>query len=214
MMHGSQPIHPFPARMASDIAFAEMQQLPKGSIVIDPMMGSGTVVRVAAQQGHQGIGRDVAPLAVLMARVWTTPIDTKSLLDAGTALVDEAQQLDATLITLPWIDDDQETQSFIDYWFDTPQQHALRCLSFCLAPRRSAEADALRVVLSKLIITKDHGASLARDVSHSRPHHIIDLQKSHFGINSSSAWAATEFRSILKQSEACNDRTNGDAQYS
>jgi hypothetical protein len=73
-------------------------------------------------------------------------------------------------LALPWIDDHLETQAFIDYWFDTPQQEALRRLSFILYPFQSAQGDALRIALSKIIITKDRGASLARDVSHSRPH--------------------------------------------
>src|SRR5205814_1950303 len=32
--------------------------------------------------------------------------------------------------------------------------------------------DVLRLALSRIIITKDCGASLARDVSHSRPHKV------------------------------------------
>src|SRR4029077_474627 len=34
--------------------------------------------------------------------------------------------------------------------------------------------NAIRLTLSKLVITKDRGASLARDVSHSRPHRVAD----------------------------------------
>jgi len=39
---------------------------------------------------------------------------------------------------------------------------------------RKAAADALRLALSRIIITKDQGISLARDTSHSRPHKVAD----------------------------------------
>jgi tRNA G10 N-methylase Trm11 len=35
-----KPIHPFPARMAPEIALAATAKLPTGSIVLDPMSGS------------------------------------------------------------------------------------------------------------------------------------------------------------------------------
>jgi len=165
-----QPIHPFPARMAPTLALEEVLKLRPGSVVLDPMMGSGTVVRVATQHGHHAIGRDVDPLAVLMARVWTSPTDPNSLREAAAQLVDEAWHLAPDVLSLPWIDEDPPTQAFVDYWFDVPQQDALRRLSFLLSSLHTAESDALRLALSKIIVTKDRGASLARDVSHSRPH--------------------------------------------
>lgn len=165
-----QPIHPFPARMAPSIALQHVQQLPGGSVVLDPMMGSGTVVRVAADAGHYAIGVDIDPLAVLMAKVWTTPIDAASLPALAEAFVAEAQSLPATHLALPWIDDDAETRRFVEYWFAPPQRDQLRRLCALLDHQRSPESDALRIALSRTIITKDHGASLARDVSHSRPH--------------------------------------------
>lgn len=165
-----QPIHPFPARMAPSIALREVRDLPVGSVVLDPMMGSGTVVRVATEAGHRAIGRDVDPLAVLMARVWITPINTSRLLVRAEELIQEAQSLRSEQVVLPWIEEDVETSQFIDYWFGPDQQEQLRRLSFILSSLRCAEGDALRIALSRTIITKDHGASLARDVSHSRPH--------------------------------------------
>ena len=70
-----RPIHPFPARMAPDLAVAELRSLRPGSVVLDPMSGSGTVLRQAADLGHRPIGFDLDPLAVLMTKVWTTPVD-------------------------------------------------------------------------------------------------------------------------------------------
>ncbi|ABQ90630.1 DNA methyltransferase [Roseiflexus sp. RS-1] len=171
-MKPPRPIHPFPARMAPHIALKAIEALTPGSTVLDPMMGSGTVVRVAAEAGHRAIGRDVDPLAVLMTRVWTAPINPQQLRVAARELVNEACELSPERIKLPWIDDDAETAAFSVYWFAEEQRQHLRQLSSCLRWRNDVIGDALRIALSRIIITKDRGASLAHDVSHSRPHKV------------------------------------------
>ena len=60
-------VHPFPARMASEIAASTLQELPKGSLILDPMSGSGTVLRQSLLLGHRAIGFDLDPLAVLIS---------------------------------------------------------------------------------------------------------------------------------------------------
>lgn len=167
----ARPIHPFPARMAAELALDELRRLPIGSRVLDPMAGSGTVLRAAAGQGHRALGFDTDPLAVLMATVWTTPLDADTLRAAAAELVAEARALPA-VVGLPWIDDDHETREFVGFWFGARQRDRLRRLACALA-RRSPDdplANALRLALSRIIVTKERGASLARDVSHSRPH--------------------------------------------
>src|SRR2546423_6361164 len=110
-----QPIHPFPARMAPELALREIQQLPKRATVLDPMMGSGTVLRIAIDSGLRAIGRDVDPLAVLMTRVWTTPIDTKLFREHAVHVLDTARNMDTKHNFLPWIDGDPETSNYIDF---------------------------------------------------------------------------------------------------
>lgn len=167
-----KPIHPFPARMAPDIALSASESLLPNSIVLDPMAGSGTVVRTVAQYGHKAIGYDVDPLAVLLTRAWTTPVDTEVLKDRAVEVIQRAEELSERSIQLPWIDNDQETGKFIDYWFAEKQQKDLRRLSYVLKDKDDPISDVLRVCLSRLIITKWKGASLAADVSHSRPHRV------------------------------------------
>ncbi len=167
----ARPIHPFPARMAPDIALTRCRQLPASAIVLDPMVGSGTVLRAAVDAGLYGIGFDVDPLSVLMTRVWTAPIDATKLRDAAYDIVDRAQSLNPW-VSLPWIDEDDETRAFVNYWFGSHQQPDLRRLGLLLSEIDGSIGDALRVALSRLIVTKDRGASLARDVSHSRPHRV------------------------------------------
>lgn len=165
-----KPIHPFPARMAPEIALRETGALPKNSVVLDPMTGSGTAVRFASEEGHRAIGFDSDPLAALMTRVWTTPICTASLRKEALRIAGRALTLDPATVHLPWIDNDQETAEFVDYWFAVQQQSDLRRLSSLLVNVRGPLGDAMLIALSRIIITKKRGASLAWDVSHSRPH--------------------------------------------
>ena len=81
------PIHPFPARMAPEIVFHQLRGMASDALVLDPMAGSGTVLRAAAELGHRAIGFDLDPLAVLMARVWTTPFRAKDLPKAAERFV-------------------------------------------------------------------------------------------------------------------------------
>src|SRR5688500_14779961 len=77
----ARTIHPFPARMAPDIALKWVAR-PKNSPplqVLDPMCGSGTVLSVASEHGHTAVGYDLDPLAVLMSHVAVAPVDCGQL---------------------------------------------------------------------------------------------------------------------------------------
>lgn len=168
-------LHPFPARMAPEIALDSMKELSKGSIVLDPMTGSGTVLRQAVAGGHKAIGYDMDPLAVMMSKVGTTPVDFKKLEELFQWVIDKADSYDK--VSLPWIDNDPETKKFIRYWFAAQQIKVLRKLAYVLYRSKklqanSSERDVLKLAFSRLIITKKVGASLAWDVSHSRPHKV------------------------------------------
>lgn len=163
-------IHPFPARMAPDIALEHVRDLPDNALVADPMCGSGTVLRVAAESGHRCIGFDLDPLAVLMSRVWTTPVEVEAVRQASSEIVAAGRLLQREGAPLPWMDGCEETLGFIERWFEPAQREPLRRLAFVLAPRVGPVADVLRVALSRTIVTKERGASIARDTSHSRPH--------------------------------------------
>jgi DNA modification methylase len=163
-------VHPFPARMAPELALAALDRAPDDAVVLDPMCGSGTVLQHARDQGKSAFGYDIDPLAVLVTRVTCTHVNSDRIQRAASDLVESAQS--APLAHLPWLDLDPATSAFVDFWFHAKQQAQLRQLASALHGRTGKIADVLRIALSRTIITKDAGASLARDVSHSRPHRV------------------------------------------
>lgn len=167
-----RPIHPFAARMAPEIAFEALKDLKKTAVILDPMVGSGTVLRTVSAYGFNGIGYDMDPLAVLMSRVWTATIDPQKLTARSNIILGEANALKLNSIRLPWIDDDKRTKEFVDFWFGKNQINSLRKLSYLLNNTTGRYNDALKIVFSRLIVTKTKGASLAADVSHGRPHRV------------------------------------------
>jgi tRNA G10 N-methylase Trm11 len=95
-------LHPYPAKLLPHIAhfFAHASGLRStGSYVLDPFAGSGTVALEASLAGATALVADSNPLALLLAKVKTTPYDTE-------VLVDQAQRLSkrvARLRTAPTV---------------------------------------------------------------------------------------------------------------
>lgn len=170
---GRDPVHPFPARMAPGIALSAMDEAEAPICVLDPMMGSGTVLALARAQGHRAIGVDIDPLAVLISRVWTTTIDRDETTEKARDVLERARN------RFKWTsvgdafpaNADEETRSFIRYWFDGYVRRQLAALSEAIAlVRDETIRDVLWCALSRMIITKQAGVCLAMDLSHSRPH--------------------------------------------
>jgi DNA modification methylase len=170
---GREPVHPFPARMAPGVALELMPETKKPMRVLDPMMGSGTVLAMARSRGHKAIGYDIDPLAVLITRVWTTACNPDVVRERATETLDRARTLFKTLAegeAYPENADD-ETRAFMAYWFDGYARRQLTSLSRAIARVRcETTRDVLWCGFSRLIISKQSGASLAMDLSHSRPH--------------------------------------------
>jgi hypothetical protein len=158
--------------MAPEPALDKIEQLTRrGSTVLDPMCGSGTVVRLATESGRVAIGVDLDPLAVIITNTACHGAWASKLEERAEDVVSRASRLGGQLPE--WIRKDPETADFVSYWFAPEQAEDLSRLARVLAkaPRRD---DPLRVAFSRMIVTKDRGASLARDTSHSRPHRVTD----------------------------------------
>lgn len=174
---GRHSIHPFPARMAPGIALDALSQTTTPFRVLDPMVGSGTVLAVARANGHQAYGRDLDPLAVLLAQVWTRTIDAEKVRLKSSQVLDRAKKrfrITPLRDAYPTRADD-ETRAFVRYWFDDYARQQLAALAIAIQRVRDRKSrDALWCAFSRLIIAKSAGASLAMDLSHSRPHRTFD----------------------------------------
>lgn len=164
-MTAARSTHPFPARMAPELVSDYITALPPGLTVLDPMMGSGSFVLAAAQAGHKVIGVDSDPLAMVIASASAWHGDEKAVLETARRIA-----ADRAAIEMGEVIVDTESQDFIDFWFDPAAQVALARLARGIAAAPPELHAPLWCGFSRLIITKDAGASRARDVSHSRPH--------------------------------------------
>ena len=173
-----RPIHPFPARMAPSIALDSLMSCGQKPLrVLDPMTGSGTTCVVAKSLGHNVIGFDTDPLAVLIANAWCTEISKDNLLGKAADVLERATKRYEKLPLREAYprDADVATRAFVKYWFDSCNRRQLASLAETISRLHNP---GLKTVLwcafSRLIITKKIGVSLAMDISHSRPHRVYD----------------------------------------
>jgi SAM-dependent methyltransferase len=172
---GRGPVHPFPARMAPGVALEVISESDRPLRVLDPMMGSGTVLAVARAKGHEAIGFDIDPLAVLITKVWTMATRPETVRDKGREVLARARDIFAGLSQEQAYPQraDLETRRFVSYWFDGYARRQLASLSLAISRVRDEHVrDILWCAFSRLIIAKQSGASLAMDLAHSRPHRM------------------------------------------
>jgi hypothetical protein len=169
---GRHPVHPFPARMAPEIVCSIIKARRRPLKVLDPMMGSGTVVALAQVRKHRAIGIDIDPLAALIAEVWTTPANSEMIRATAARVLKAAMRVAQTTKASDAFPTsaDAPTRQFIRYWFDCRARRQLFALSDrIMSVRNRSCRNVLWCALSRLIIAKT-GASRALDLVHSRPH--------------------------------------------
>jgi len=145
--------------------------------VLDPMTGSGTTLLAARSRGHRAYGFDTDPLALLIADVWCADINQKSVLSQAESVRAKAAECFRLLPQGQAYPEgaDEETKAFIRYWFDATNRRQLRALADTIDDVHNANTrKVLWCAFSRLIIAKARGASLAMDLSHSRPHKVVD----------------------------------------
>ena len=154
-----RPIHPFPARMAPTIVQRRLR-LRKQLRVLDPMVGSGTTIVAARLSGHHAVGFDTDPLALVIAKTWSSNLDSKRLLNLSRRILAKATTKYTRLSHGHAYPDnsDRETRSFIRFWFDPTNRRQLTALSMeILKVKDLKERSFLWSAFSKLIVTKDAG---------------------------------------------------------
>lgn len=86
LTHG---VHKFPAKFFPELPRFLIQKYSNiGDTVLDPMCGSGTVILESVLQNRNAIGIDIDPIAKLVTKVKTTPIDKNKLRKAKKCIED------------------------------------------------------------------------------------------------------------------------------
>jgi DNA modification methylase len=159
-----------------EVAMAAVKSFSKsGQVVLDPMAGSGVVAHAAQLLGRLAIGRDIDPLAVLLARtlcLQRRPADFAQLgnrvLERAKVNLQRRKLIGARLRNLP-----DEDRKFVAYWFTTRAAREMLALTTAIDEiARGRTAEAFQVILSSLVISRESGASMAMDLSRSRPHRV------------------------------------------
>jgi tRNA G10 N-methylase Trm11 len=174
---GRSPIHPFPARMAPGIALAALGTNRRPLRVLDPMVGSGTALAVARAFGHRAFGFDSDPLAVILARVWTRTITPNHVAENAVEVLSRARERFHVMPVASSYPNraNESTRRFVRYWYDPYARRQLAALSASIAEiEDQTNREVLWCAFSRLIISKQAGASLAMDLSHSRPHRAFE----------------------------------------
>jgi DNA modification methylase len=163
LTHG---IHKFPAKFFPELPRYLIRKYSKsGEAVLDPMCGSGTVVLEAMLNNRSGIGIDIDPIAKLITRVKTTPINPEILDCAARDLTVKIQELDNRSMYTPQIPEFH----YRDKWFRSFVLRELAVINDSIdsvilkhhdGPVWQNIGDFFRVVLSSII----------RDVSNADSH--------------------------------------------
>jgi len=178
--YATHNFHAFPAKFPPQLPkkFIIGLTLP-GERVLDTMSGSGTAVLEAMLLGRHGIGMDIDPLALNIAKVKVTPVDLKGLIRSGESVIEQATralrfkrgELEAALAARL----DPHTKKFVDYWFlEETQLELVALIEEIEGISDYSIRRFLEIAFSSIIITKSGGISMAYDLAHTRPHRVAD----------------------------------------
>lgn len=144
MSAGINSLHPYPARFIAEIPRALIRLFYPGDqgAVLDPFCGSGTTLVESAFARIPSCGIELNPLAALIAKVRTTPLDA-SIVALGERIAEEARRSHPRIPDIPRL----------NHWFKPEVQSALAGLVSAIGTVREQEdRDALRVALSRIVV--------------------------------------------------------------
>lgn len=145
MTHG---LHPYPARMIPQISrkLINLFVRSKQDVLLDPFMGSGGVLVESLLKGNDAIGVDLNPLAVLIARVKTRPLNPKTLNENARMLLESiSHDIESGVSYSP------PTIPRLDFWYLPNAIHELAIIRHYvleLEEKDNAIADFFKVCFS------------------------------------------------------------------
>jgi len=197
--YSTHDMHSFPARFPPQIvSWAISEFLTEESAdVLDPMCGSGTTLVECTLRGYDAKGIDKDPLARLMTRVKTTPIDTGKLqrradllrrlvisdishyrnnhgsLPEYCSISQEEKITDKALLLS--VDEAEHPQwNNLDYWFYDQVIDELSLINARIQRVRNQRIRELfEIAFSATLVTKGRTSLVnAHDIAHSRAHKV------------------------------------------
>lgn len=142
--------HRYPAKFIPQLAARVIKENSQaGDLVCDPFMGSGTTIVEAIVNGRSGYGTDINPVAVMIAKAKTTPIEPIKLQREvrhvfSYLLAASHVEKGQVLLTGASFDYAIPTHERINYWFPEKQK---RELAVILARIRAVEDIEIRTFL-------------------------------------------------------------------
>lgn len=180
----SHGIHPYPAMMIPQVARRLIQAYGrKGDVLFDPYCGTGTTLLEGMLAGFESVGTDLNPLARLIARTKTAPLDLDRL---GSEIEDFiAFGLDASASSNGHIDVPDIPN--VDYWFSRSVQRELTLVRGYIDRIKSVSiADFFRVAFSltvrKASWTKSSEFKLVRMPRERIVDHNLDVWSTMVGV--------------------------------
>lgn len=142
--------HRYPAKFIPQLAARVIKENSQaGDLVCDPFMGSGTTLVEAIVNGRRAYGTDINPVAVLIAKAKTTPIEPAKLLGETHEIFSYIQaalqkEKGQALLAETSFDQSIPKHDRIDYWF--PEKQKLQ-LALILARIRNMKDPAIQTFL-------------------------------------------------------------------
>jgi site-specific DNA-methyltransferase (cytosine-N4-specific) len=163
-----------------------------GDTVLDIFCGSGTALVESKLTGRHSIGIELNPLAVLIAKVKTTPIDPQHLAHAYQQVID-------TYTAHPFVPTTFSRESNIDFWFSQQAIGKLNAVKQAILGLQDRNLiDFFFVALSEIVrrasLTKHGEFKLVRDKKKVANGVDIDIFVSFCDIAQNNILAMKEFR--------------------
>jgi len=124
--------HKYPAKFIPQLTARLIKENSLiGDLVCDPFMGSGTTLVEAIVNGRRAYGTDINPVAVLISKAKTTPIDPAYLKEQISRLLGDIKSsmgmkyLGQTSLLSDDVDIDIPNNERLEYWFPEKQREDL-----------------------------------------------------------------------------------------